>query len=104
MEDDEEIPPAEWKKMMNKHAMKTVDIEAITRWLNHPKKERFINWRNDYFQEGRTMLLCAVDYRRKDVVELLLHHGADITSVDEDGSTALMYASCSEGDTDDLHD
>ena len=45
-----------------------------------------------FLQHGMTALLWAADMGHLQVLELLLHSGADMTLVDDNGLTALLWA------------
>ncbi|XP_046569715.1 poly [ADP-ribose] polymerase tankyrase-2-like [Haliotis rubra] len=53
-----------------------------------------VNCRGDW---SRTPVMAAADRGRRDVVQLLLSRGADVSLVDEDGDSILHYA-CEGGD------
>jgi ankyrin repeat protein len=52
--------------------------------------------RNTFLCQGKTCLMWASSQGRVDTVAVLLEAGADVNAVDEDGVSALMWASGSE--------
>ena len=49
-----------------------------------------------FYTQGKTCLMWASSQGRVDTVAVLLEAGADVNAVDEDGVSALMWASGSE--------
>jgi len=93
----------EWRNLITNswRVIKKVGIKTFNeQWMDHPEKQGFIDWKDDDIEDGKTMLLCAIEYKRLDVAKLLVEHGADVTIADKDGSTALMYASYFGGNTE----
>jgi len=92
----EDQVPEEWKELIQDIYNDDYDLDrigTIKQWMDHPKKDAFINWKNDSIQDGKTMLLCAVFWNSLDIAKLLLEHGADPHISDEDGCTPLIDAS-----------
>lgn len=55
-----------------------------------------VNAKDKYSRDGKTALIVAAEHGHKDVVELLLEHGANVNEKDEDGWTALIYAAVND--------
>ena len=65
-------------------------MEVLLTYIDSHKLHDIIDGRDD---DGRTALMYAVMQGHTEVIEPLLHHGANLTILDNDGWNVVLYAS-----------
>ena len=80
--------------------MERIEIQRFTQqFLEHPKKQEVVDWKDDGFQNGWTILHTVIYRGRLDLAKSLLEYGADPNIATNHGQTPLMMA-CRAGYTE----